>query len=56
MNGDGPLISLDPSAESVSYAPVLHGVELGHKSEAEQDMALDEPRGGSRRTLPSCQN
>jgi hypothetical protein len=23
-------------------------VELGHKSEAEQDMALDEPRGGSR--------
>ncbi|MGA8696560.1 MAG: hypothetical protein WB689_22530 [Xanthobacteraceae bacterium] len=44
MNGDGPLHSFDPSADRVSYASVLHGVELGHKSEAEQDVALDEPR------------
>ena len=44
MNGDVPLLSLDPSADGVSYASVLHGVELGHKSEAEQDVTLDEPR------------
>jgi hypothetical protein len=44
MNGDGPLHSFHPSAECVSYASVLHGVELGHKSEAEQDVALDAPR------------
>jgi hypothetical protein len=24
MNGDVPLLSLDPSADGVSYAPVLH--------------------------------
>jgi len=29
MNGDIPLLSLDPSADSVSYASVLHGVEIG---------------------------
>jgi hypothetical protein len=28
MNGDGPLLSLDPSAEGVSYPPVLHGLSL----------------------------
>jgi len=28
MNGDGPLISFDPGADRVSYAPVLHGVSL----------------------------
>ena len=44
MNGDGPLLSLDPSADGVSYALVLHGVELGHKSEAEQGVAFDEAR------------
>jgi hypothetical protein len=40
MNGDVPLLSLDPSAEGVSYAPVFHGVELGHKSEAAQGVAI----------------
>ena len=28
MNGDGPLLSLDPSADRVSYPPVLHTVNL----------------------------
>jgi hypothetical protein len=28
MDGDGPLLSLDPSADGVSYAPVLHAVSL----------------------------
>jgi hypothetical protein len=40
MNGDVPLLSLDPSAEGISYAPVFHGVELGHKSEAAQGVAI----------------
>ena len=28
MNGDGPLLSLDPSADRVSYPPVVHAVSL----------------------------
>jgi hypothetical protein len=47
MNGDGPLLSLDPSAEGVSYAPVLHGLEFRSKSAPEQCCgggALDEAR------------
>jgi hypothetical protein len=28
MNGDGPLLSLDPSADRVSYPPVFHAVSL----------------------------
>jgi len=28
MNGDGPLLSFDPSANRVSYPPVLHAVSL----------------------------
>jgi hypothetical protein len=36
MNGDGPLPSLDPSADRVSYPPVLHGLEFRSKSAPEQ--------------------
>ena len=28
MNGDGPLLSLGPHADRVSYPPVLHTVSL----------------------------
>jgi hypothetical protein len=28
MNGDRPLISLDPSANGVSYPPVLHALKI----------------------------
>jgi len=28
MNGDGPLLSLDASADGVSYPPVFHAVSL----------------------------
>jgi hypothetical protein len=28
MNGDRPSISLDPSADGVSYAPVLHALKI----------------------------
>jgi hypothetical protein len=31
MNGDAPLLSLDPSADRVSYPPVLHTVSLDPK-------------------------
>jgi hypothetical protein len=45
MNGDGPLLSLDASADGVSYAPVLHRVKFGPKSAAGQcAVALDEAR------------
>jgi hypothetical protein len=43
MNGDGPLLSLDPSADGVSYAPVLHRVKFGPKS------AVWAMRSGARR-------
>jgi hypothetical protein len=39
MNGDVPLLSLDPSADGVSYASVLHEARFGPKSEGEQDEA-----------------
>jgi hypothetical protein len=45
VNSDVPLLSLDPSADDVSYAPVLHGVKFGSKAAAEQcAAALDEAR------------
>jgi len=47
MNGDGPLISFDPGADRVSYAPVLHGVKFRSKSASEQcavTRARDEAR------------
>ena len=45
MNGDGPLLSLDPSADGVSYAPVLHRVSLDPNQQSEQcAVALDEAR------------
>jgi hypothetical protein len=45
MNSHVPLLSLDPSADDVSYAPVLHGVKFGSKAAAEQcAAALDEAR------------
>jgi hypothetical protein len=45
MNGDGPLLSLDPSADGVSYAPVLHRVSLDPNQQTEQcAVALDEAR------------
>jgi hypothetical protein len=45
MNGHIPLLSLDPSADDVSYATVLHGVKFGSKAAAEQcAAALDEAR------------
>jgi hypothetical protein len=28
LNGDGPLLSLDPSADGVSYPPVLHALKI----------------------------
>jgi hypothetical protein len=57
MNGDVPLLSLDPSAHDVSYATVLHGVKFGFKAVAEQcAVAVATRRGGSRRTSPSCLN
>jgi hypothetical protein len=40
MNGDGPLHSFDPSAERVSYASVLHGLD----TKLSKTWALDEPR------------
>jgi hypothetical protein len=56
MNSHVPLLSLDPSADDVSYAPVLHGVKFGSKAAAEQcAAALDEARR-LRRTSPSCQS
>jgi hypothetical protein len=44
MNGDGPLLSLDPSADGVSYAPVLHPWSLDTNQKAEQGAAFDEAR------------
>jgi hypothetical protein len=45
MNSHIPLLSLDPSADDVSYATVLHGVKFGSKAAAEQcAAALDEAR------------
>jgi len=34
MNGDGPLFSLDPYADRVSYAPILHTVSLDPNQKA----------------------
>ena len=39
--GLGAALLVDPSAEGVSYAPVLHGVELGRKSEVQQGVAAN---------------
>jgi len=36
MDGDGPLFSLDPYVDSISYASVFHENNSGPKSEAEQ--------------------
>ena len=40
----GPLISLDPSAESVSYAPDSTAWSLDTNQKAEQGVAFDEAR------------
>jgi hypothetical protein len=56
MNSHIPLLSLDPSADDVSYATVLHGVKFGSKAAAEQcAAALDKARRhrGERRQAAS---
>src|ERR1700680_1322572 len=57
MNGDGPLLSLDPRADRVSYAPVFHRVKFGPKS-ADWAMRSGGPtrHSGSPRISPSCRS
>jgi hypothetical protein len=44
MNGDGPLLSLDPSADRVSYPPVFHAVILDPNQNLNNAQWRDEAR------------
>jgi hypothetical protein len=46
MNCDGPLLSLDPSADRVSYPPVLHALSLDPNQKLSNALLTrDEARG-----------
>jgi len=53
MNGDGPLLSLDPSADRVSYPPVFHAVSLDPNQKPSNAQRRSTRRALLRRISPS---